>query len=68
MLVCYRKHCHYSDRKICYNPATSTFLLVVGLDLKSSHTQGMLLHIESTWGYTHHKQVEVVYYYKEKEW
>jgi hypothetical protein len=33
-------------KEIRYKPATSTFLSVVGLALKSSHTQNMLLHIE----------------------
>jgi hypothetical protein len=40
--------------EICYNPTASTFLLVVGLGLKSSHVQHMLMCIESTWKYTHH--------------
>ena len=48
---------------IRYNPATSTLWLVVGLALKSPHTHSMLLRIESTGRYTHHKQVIVVYYY-----
>ena len=60
---CNRKQGHYSDRricemmilnKICYNPATSTFLLVVGLALKRLHTHGMLFGIESTGRHTHH--------------
>jgi hypothetical protein len=39
--------------EIYYNPATSTFLSVVGLALKCSHTQNMLLCIdESTGRYT----------------
>ena len=46
MIICNHKQGHYSDRGICemmtlkeirYNPATSTFLLVVGLALKSPH-------------------------------
>ena len=45
-----------------YNPAASTFLLVVGLALKSPHMHSMLWRIESTGRYTHHKQVIVVYY------
>jgi hypothetical protein len=43
------------------NPATSTVLSVVGLALKNSHTQNMLLCIESTERYTHHKPVEVAH-------
>jgi hypothetical protein len=48
------KQGHYSDHMICenmtlneirYKSATSIFLSVVGLALKSSHTQNMLLHI-----------------------
>jgi hypothetical protein len=74
-VICNRKQGHYSDRRICemmtlneirYNPATSNVLSVVGLVLKSSHTQNMLLQIESTGRYSHHKQVKVVYYYIEK--
>jgi hypothetical protein len=42
-----------------YNPGTSTFLSVVALSLKISHTQSMLLRIESTGRYTHHKKVKV---------
>jgi hypothetical protein len=66
----------YSDRRICeimtlngirYTSATSTFLTVVGLALKSSDTQPMLLCIDSTGRYTHHNQVKVVHYYIEKE-
>ena len=53
--------------EIRYNPATSTFWLVVGLALKSPHMHSMLLRIESTGIYTHHKQVIVVRYYIEKE-
>ena len=53
--------------EIRYNPAASTFLLVVGLALKSPHTHSMFLRIESTGRYTHHKQVIVVYYYIERE-
>jgi hypothetical protein len=53
--------------EICYNPATSTLLSAVGLALKNSRTQNMLLRIESTKRYTLHKQVTVVYYYIEKE-
>ena len=77
MIICNRKQGHYSDRRTCemmsckseirYNPATSTFLLVVGLALKSPHTHGMLYRIESTERHTHHKQVIVVHYYIEKE-
>jgi hypothetical protein len=48
--------------EIRYSPATSTFLLVVGLNLKSSHAQNMLLRIELTGRHIHHKKVEVVYY------
>jgi hypothetical protein len=44
------------------NPATLTFLSVVGLALKSFHTHNTLLHIESTGSYTHRKQVKVVYH------
>ena len=39
--------------EIRYNPAASTFLLVVDLALKSPHTHSMLLRIESTGIYTH---------------
>ena len=76
VIICNRKQGHYSDRRICemmtlneirYNPAASTFLLVVGLALKSPHTHSMLLRIESTGIYTHHKQATVVYYYIERE-
>jgi hypothetical protein len=44
VIICNRKQCHYNDRRICemmtlneihYNFATSTFLLVVCLVLKS---------------------------------
>jgi hypothetical protein len=54
--------------EIRYNPARSTVLSVVCLPLKSSHTQNMLLFIESIGSYTgtHLKQVKVVYYYIEK--
>ena len=52
--------------EIHYNPATSTFWLVVGLALKSPHTHDMLLRIESTERHTHHKQMIVVHYYIEK--
>jgi hypothetical protein len=47
VITCNRKQCHYSDGRICkmmtlnevgYNSATSTFLSMVGLALKSSHT------------------------------
>jgi hypothetical protein len=63
VIICNRKQGHYNDGRICeimilneihYNPATSTFLSVAGLALKSFHTQNML--------YTHHKQTNVVYY------
>jgi hypothetical protein len=53
--------------EILYNPATSTFLSVVHLALKRPHTQKLLLRIELTGIYTHHKQVKVVYNYIEKE-
>jgi hypothetical protein len=53
--------------EIRFNPATSTFLSVVGVALKSFHTQNMLLRIELTGRYTHHKQVKVVHCYIEKE-
>ena len=53
--------------EIRYNPAASTFLLVVGLALKSPYMHGMLLRIESTGKHTHHKQVLVVHYYIKKE-
>jgi hypothetical protein len=72
VIICNRKQSHYSDR-IEYakdlNPATSTFLSVVSLPLKSSDTQGMLLRFESTgkYAYAISKQVKVVYYYKVKE-
>jgi hypothetical protein len=67
VIICNCKHGH-SVRRICkmmtlkeirYNPATSTFLLVVGLASKSFHTENILFHIESTGGYTcrHNKQV-----------
>ena len=70
VIICNRKQGHYSDRRICemmtlneirYNPAASTFLLVVGLALKSPHTHSMLLRIESSGRYTHHKHVIMVY-------
>jgi hypothetical protein len=75
-MICNRKQGNYIDRriyeimtlnKIHYNPATLTFLSLVCLDLKSPHTQNMLLRIQSTRRYTHHKQVKVVYYYIEME-
>jgi hypothetical protein len=53
--------------EIRYNHATSTFLSVVSLILKSRHPQNMFLRIESSGRYAHHRQVKVVYYYKEKE-
>ena len=66
MIICNRKQGHYSDRRICemirYNPATSTFWLVVGLALKNHHTHGMPLRIESTERHTQNKQVIVVHY------
>jgi hypothetical protein len=43
--------------EICYNPATSTFLSVVFLASKSSHTQNMLLCIESAGRYTRQWQI-----------
>ena len=52
--------------EIRYNPASSTFWLVVGLALKNQHTHGMPLRIESTERHTHHKQVIVVHYYINK--
>ena len=70
MIICNRKQGHHSDRRICemmtlneirYNPAASTFLLVVRLALKSPHTHSMLLRIESTGIYTHHKHVTLTY-------
>ena len=76
VIICNRKQGHYNDRRICemmtlneihYNLATSTFLKVVCLVLKSPHTQNMLLRIESTGRCTHQKQVKVVCYYIEKE-
>jgi hypothetical protein len=53
--------------EIRYNPATSTFLSVVGLSLKSFCTQKWCVSIEPTGRYTQYKQVKVVYYYIEKE-
>jgi hypothetical protein len=76
VIICNRKQVHYSYRKIRemmtlneihYNPPTSTFLSVVCLAMKSSHTQNTLLRIKATGRYTHYKQVKVVYYYIEKE-
>jgi hypothetical protein len=66
VIKCNRKQCHYSDRRICEmmtlnDIATSTFLSVVCLALKSSHTQNMPLRIESTGRYINNRQVEVVY-------
>jgi hypothetical protein len=67
VMNCNRKQGHFSDRRICkmmtsndirYNPATSTFLSVVCLAFKSSHMQNMLLRIESTGIYIHHKQLK----------
>jgi hypothetical protein len=55
VIICNRKQGHYSViicemmnvNEIRYNPATSTFFLsVVGLTLKSYHTQNMHLSIE----------------------
>ena len=66
---------YYSDRRICemmtlngirYNPATSSFWLVVGFALKTHHSHDMPLRIESTERHTHHKQVIVVHYYIKK--
>ena len=69
MIICNRKQGHYSDRRICeimtlneirYILASSTFWLVVGLDLKKNHhTPDMSLRIESTGIVTHRKQVRV---------
>ena len=65
VIICNRKQGHYSDHRICeimtlnetrYNPATSTFWLVVGLALNSPHTHGMPLRIESTEKHTHHSR------------
>jgi hypothetical protein len=76
VIFCNRKQGHYNNRRLCkmmtlneihYNPATSIFLYVVCLVLKSPHTQNMLLRNESTGRCTHHKQVKVVCYYIEKE-
>jgi hypothetical protein len=76
VIICNRKQGHYNDRRICEmmtlneihcNPATSTFLSVVCLVLKSLHTRNSLLPIESTGRHTHHKQVKMVYYYIEKQ-
>jgi hypothetical protein len=79
VMICNHKQGHYSDRRICdkddfneihYNPATSTFTtFLVCLVLKSLHTdtQNMLLRIESSGRYTHHKQAKVIHYYIEKE-
>ena len=62
VINCNSKQGHYSDRTICemiilneihHNFATSTYLQVVCLVLKSPHTQNMLLRIESTGRYTH---------------
>jgi hypothetical protein len=72
VVICNRKQGHYSDRiifemmilnEIHYNLATSTYLQVICLVLKSPHTQNMLLRIESTGRRTYHKQVKVVCYY-----
>jgi hypothetical protein len=69
VIICNRKQGHYCDRRICemmtLNEIRSKPLSVVGLALKSSHTQNMLLRIESTC--THHKQVKVEYYYIERK-
>jgi hypothetical protein len=54
-------------KEIRYNPATFTFLSVVSFALKNSHTQKMFLRINSTGRYTHHKQVNLEYYYTEKD-
>jgi hypothetical protein len=59
VIICNRKQGHHSDHRICkmtlseicYNPVTSTFLSVVGLAWKSSHTQHMLLRVKSTGRY-----------------
>ena len=76
VIICNRKQGHYSDRRICetmtlneicYNPAISTFWLVVDLALKNHHTHGMPLRIESTERHTHHKQAIVVHYNIGKE-
>jgi hypothetical protein len=76
VIICNCTKCSYSDHRNCeimtlkriyYNPVTSTFLSAVYIALKSSHKQNMLLRIESTDRYTHHKQVKVEYYYIEKE-
>jgi hypothetical protein len=65
VIICNRKQGHYSDHRICemmtlneihYNPATSTFLSVLGLAFKSSHNQNMLLLIKSTGSYINNKQ------------
>jgi hypothetical protein len=50
-----------TSNEIRYNLATSTFLSVVGLALKSYHTQNMLLRVESIGIFSHHKQVKVTY-------
>jgi hypothetical protein len=76
MIIYNNKQGHYSDHRICkmmvlneinHNIATSTYLKVVCLVLKSPHTQNMLLRIESTGRHTHQKKVKVVCYYIQKE-
>jgi hypothetical protein len=54
--------------KIRYNHETSTYLLEVCFVLKIPHTQNMFLNIESTGGYTHHKQVKGVCYIEKGSW
>ena len=76
VIICNHKQGHYSDRRICemmtlndicYNPATSSFWLVIGLALKHQHTHDMPLRIESTERHTHQKQAIVVHHYMKKE-
>jgi hypothetical protein len=57
----------YDLNEIDYNPATSTYLSVVYLVLKSPNTQTMLLHVINLEINAHHKQMNVEYYYVEKE-
>jgi hypothetical protein len=54
---------NYDFERYSLYPCKANYLSGVGLALKISHTQNILLRIESTGRYVHHKQVDVEYYY-----
>jgi hypothetical protein len=57
----------YQLKRSAANSATSTYLSVVCIVLKSPHMQNMPSFIESILRYTLYKQVKMVYYNKEME-